>query len=219
MLMRCLPLLLSIPLAAHAAPAERLSPEQAFDLFARALLESDANAADALRAARPADSILSEDGISTMASFVPSFVELIEQEATNRNIPASLAAELGELAAATYARSQCRATGRKAENDRAAAASDARVTITFSCQVPALGLDSGTFADPVVRQQMREDEAVAMRLLVEALRSAPARTITGVASIPGSAATGYFPDGLEVLRLTPVIHSILPMALLEELSE
>ncbi|MBK0024792.1 hypothetical protein IAE57_01330 [Stenotrophomonas sp. S48] len=191
-------------------PDDRLSPEQAFDLYARTALESDAQAANALRAARPADAFLSDEMISQLASMVPDIVELVSREAPSRNIPASLAAEYGELMAATYARSRCRATGR----DALAASNE--VSVSFSCQVPAWDLGSGMLADPVVRQQIRGDDAQAMRLVIEALRSAPSHTYTGSASISGSDATGYFPDGMTMLSLRQVLQSTVPMALLED---
>lgn len=216
MLLRCLALLLSVPAAVQAAPDDRLSPEQAFDLYARTALESDAQAANALRAARPADAFLSDEMISKLASMVPDIVELVSREAPSRNIPAALAAEYGELMAATYARSRCRATGRDAGTSPEADAASNEVSVSFSCQVPAWDLDSGVLADPVVRQQIRGDDAQAMRLVIEALRSAPTRTYTGSASVSGSDATGYFPDGMTMLSLRQVLQSTVPMALLED---
>jgi len=216
MLRRCLPLLLSIPLIADAAP-QRLSPEQAFDLYAMVLLENNARAAYALRAARPKDSLLTDEALSRLMGLVPSMVEQVAKEVPGTNIPASLAAEYGELIVATYARSRCRATGRGAGSDRPAAGSnsDSEVTVTFSCQVPTWDTNSGKLSDPVVRQRMLEDDAFAIRLLVEGLRDAPTHTITGTASITGSAATGYFPEGLQIPTFGLVIQSVLPMALLE----
>ncbi|HAL22697.1 MAG TPA: hypothetical protein DCP40_08215 [Stenotrophomonas sp.] len=216
MLLRCLALLLSASATVQAAPDDRLSPEQAFDLYARTALESDAQAANALRAARPADAFLSDDMISQLASMVPDIVELVSRDAPSRNIPAALAAEYGELMAATYARSRCRATGRDADTGPEAHAATNEVSVSFSCQVPAWDLDSGMLADPVVRQQIRGDDAQAMRLVIAALRSAPSRTYNGSASISGSDATGYFPDGMTMLSLTQVLQSTVPMALLED---
>ena len=216
MLLRCLALLLSVSAAVQAAADDRLSPEQAFDLYARTALESDAQAANALRAARPADAFLSDEMISQLARMVPDIVALVRKEAPSRNIPAALAAEYGELMSATYARSRCRATGRDADTGPEADTTSDEVSVSFSCQVPAWDLDSGMLADPVVRQQIRGDDAQAMRLVIEALRSAPTRTYTASASVSGSDATGYFPDGMTMVSLRQVLQSTAPMALLED---
>ncbi|MNM63450.1 hypothetical protein D3C81_748170 [compost metagenome] len=215
MLMRCL-LLLSVPLAAHAASPERLSPEQAFDLYARAVLESDSQAADTLRAARPADALLSDDIISSLLTLVPTIVKDAGRLAADNNIPASLATEYGDLLATTYARTRCRATGRGTDTVRAATASNDEVAISFSCQVPAWDLDSGMLADPVVRQQIRGNDAQAMRVMIQALRATPMREMTGTASVHGTHETGYFPDAFTHTPFMPVIQSVWPMALLEE---
>ncbi|MGW8429356.1 hypothetical protein ACWGJQ_28680, partial [Peribacillus simplex] len=93
----CLLLLLFIPFASHATPTGKLSPEQAFDLFARALLESDAEAGDtlhrAMHAAQHGDAPLAVKA----ARLVPEMVEALAKGEIDDDIPPEFAAPLGEV--------------------------------------------------------------------------------------------------------------------------
>jgi hypothetical protein len=152
--------LLCAPLLAHAAPAT-LSPEQAFDLYARVLLEDDAAATRSLNdALKPAfegkDAVTPTPGALAKALAEPW-----------QTVLASTGAKVDAAATeALYAKalrdSKCRATQSVIEDNEYV--EDKKLArISYSCQVPDLGKVRPLFAaslaadaSPAVRKQFTD---------------------------------------------------------------
>ncbi|EED38401.1 hypothetical protein SSKA14_1412 [Stenotrophomonas sp. SKA14] len=212
-----LPLLLCLPLAAQAATAEKLSPEQAFDLYARALLESDAQAAEALVRALPADGLWTTDMVRGLAHFEAKMRAAVTGQSDEaEEVPAALTEAMVAQITRTFARSHCRAVPGQviAEN-----APGGKVRVTFTCQVPVWDTESGLLAEPDIQQKLRDDEVFATYLIASELRMAELHTITGTAVLEGSAEMGYFPGGGMMQSLSPVLFSVFPAALTDALQD
>lgn len=209
-----LPLLLCLPFAAQATASEKLSPEQAFDLYARAVLESDAQAAEALVRALPADGLWSAGSVRQFARLLPDLHALVTVHGDEEDIPAVLTEAVVAQIVRTYASSHCRAAPGQAI---AEAAPGEQTRVTFTCKVPVWNTESGLLADPAVQQKLQEDEVFAAYLIASELRMAEQQTITGTALLEGSAGMGYFPGGDTIKSLGPVLFSVFPAALTDAL--
>ena len=185
--------LLSAPLLAGAAPAT-LTPEQAFDLYARVLLEDDAAATRTLNdALKPAfegqDAVTPNPGALAKALAEPWQVVLASAGAK------ADAAATEALYAKALRDSKCRATKSVIE-DNEYVEGQKLARIAFSCQVPDLGNVRPLFAaslaadaSPAARKQFTDAYTQALQS-ARACRSAapspctrPRTTATGTAAI------------------------------------
>lgn len=206
----CLLLLLFISFASHATPTGKLSPEQAFDLFARALLESDAEAGEtlhrAMHAAQHGDAPLAVKA----ARLVPEMVEALAKGEIDDDIPPEFAAPLGEVIRSTYLRSHCRATSAVPVTEGAQGLQ--QVTLSFRCQVPDWDAAAPPLTDEVI-SRMRADASFAYGLITTTVPTLPRRSITDTVTLTADANGNYFfVDGQALL--TPLIQSTMPMLLL-----
>jgi len=211
-----LPLLLCLPFAAQATASEKLSPEQAFDLYAQALLEGDARAAEALTRALPADALWNATALLRLPRLLQDTHEQVFDQWEDEVVPAVLAETVVIQIGRTYASSHCRAVPGQTIAEAAPAG---QAQVTFTCQVPVWNIGSGLLADPAIQQKLQDDEVFAAYLIASELRMAEQQTITGTALLEGSAGTGYFPDGDTIRFLAPVLLSIFPETLADTLLE
>lgn len=210
-----LPLLLCLPFAAPATASEKLSPEQAFDLYARAVLESDAEAAEALVRALPADGLWSADKVRGLVRFEAEMRAAVAQQSDDEEeVPAMLTESLVAQIAKTYASSHCRAVPGQAI---AYAAPLGLAQVTFTCQVPVWNTESGLLADPAIQQKLLDDQVFTAYLIASELRMAERQTFTGTAVLEGGVVTGYFPDDNTIRFLAPVLFSVFPATLADAL--
>lgn len=203
---------LCLPIAAHAAPLQKLSPEQAFDLYARALLESDAEAGHILHLAMRLAGHSDAQYAAEAARYVPDLVEALARGETQGEVPAEFAEDLGKVLRSTYLRSHCRAhSARPAEGGRSGLG---EMEVTFTCQVPDWDANGPALTDDLVRR-MRNDASFAYHLIVSTVPALPRRTISATAIATGDADGGYFfADGPPLLA--PLLQTIMPMLFLAE---
>ncbi|MBK0056118.1 hypothetical protein [Stenotrophomonas sp. S39] len=211
-----LALLLCLPFAAQATASEKLSPEQAFDLYAQALLESNTQAAEALTRALPADAQWQTDTIRQLPRLLPEMHEQVFNQGEDEVVPAAVIEAVIAQITRTYASSRCRAVPGQAI---AEAVPGGQAQVPYTCQVPVWNTESGLLADPAIQQKLQDDEVFAAYLIASELRMAEQQTITGTALLEGSAGTGYFPDGDTIRFLAPVLLSIFPETLADTLLE
>nr|WP_231109293.1 hypothetical protein [Stenotrophomonas maltophilia] len=185
--------LLCAPLLAGAAPAT-LTPEQTFDLYARALLEDDTSATRTLNdALKPAfegqDSLTPERGALAKGLAEPWHAMLA---ASGSQVDV---AAVEAMYAKALLDTKCR-TSKSVIEDNEYVDDEKLARITFACQVPDLGkvrpLFAASLADdasPATRRQFTEAYTRRCRVAHDRASPAPSRctrprtTATGTAAI------------------------------------
>ncbi len=206
-----IPLALCIAVAGQAAAKPAMSPEQAFDLFARAVLESDANASAELHRAMQEANHDEAQSVSDLHRFVPDMVEGVVVGLTEyRVFPAKSAEGYGALMARAYARSHCRATGTRAAFQHEPAGAAIGIVVQFSCEVPAWNAEGSERADAATLRKMRKSTKYAFRAQAAMLKRDEKRTLAGETMLTGHHETGYFPDAYNLNSLMPVVYSVVP---------
>lgn len=184
--------LLCTPLLAGAAPAQ-LTPEQAFDLYARALLEDDAAATRSLNEAlKPAfegqNALTPTPGALAKALAGPWQAVLASTGAK----PDTAAAEA--LYAKALRDSKCRATeGVIEDNEYLEEQKLAR--ITFSCQVPNLDKVRPLFAASLAADASPASRKQFTDAYTQALQSAARVPVSGTFTLYPAKDNGYWYSG------------------------
>lgn len=181
--------LLCAPLSAGAAPAT-LTPEQTFDLYARALLEDDTSATRTLNdALKPAfegqDSLTPERGALAKGLAEPWHAMLA---ASGSQVDV---AAVEAMYAKALLDTKCR-TSKSVIEDNEYVDDEKLARITFACQVPDLGkvrpLFAASLADdasPATRRQFTE-------AYTQALQGGPRQSVTGTFTLYPAKDNGYW---------------------------
>lgn len=206
----CLLFMFCFPIATHASSSGKLTPEQAFDLFALALLESDAQAGEtlsrAMRAAKHSDAPIAIKA----ARLVPEMVDALAKGEIEDDVPAEFAEQLGEVLRSTYLRSRCRAISSVPMGHTNQAVQ--KVQLSFSCQVPDWSAATPPLTGEVISRMMA-DSSFAYRLITTTVPGLPRRTITDTVALTADADGNYFFVDVQAL-LGPLIQSTMPMVML-----
>jgi len=201
-----------IAVAGHAAAKPSISPEQAFELFTKAVLESDADASAKLHRSMVDINHYQAESVAKLHQYAPALVEeMVDGLVQFKVLSAKSAHEYGTLMTDAYAGAQCRATGTRAASQYVR--KEKKVTeiiVQFSCQVPAFNTESGEVTDAAILRKMRKSTKFAFRTWAAMLKSGEKRTMTGEAMLTGDPDTGYFPDAYNLRSLTSVLYSALP---------
>lgn len=207
-----IPLILCMAVAGHAAAKPSMSPEQAFELFAQAVLENDADASAKLHHLMVDINHYEAESVAYLHQFAPELIkEMVDGLVQYKVLSAKSAHEYGTLMTDAYAGAQCRATGTRAapeyawDNERVT-----EIIVQFSCQVPAFSTESGEVTDAAILRKMRKSTKFAFRTWAAMLKSGEKRTMTGETMLTGDPDTGYFPDAYNLRSLTSVLYSALP---------
>ncbi len=203
-------LLLSVTFTSHATPTGKISPEQAFDLFARALLESDSEAGETLHRAMHAAGHSDAPLAIKATHFVPDMVEALSKGEIDDDVPPEFGTPLGEVLRSTYLRSHCRATsaGPAVEVTQGLQ----QVTVSYRCRVPDWNAATPPLTDAVIGR-MRTDPSFAYGLITTTVPTLPRRTIVDTVTLTADADGNYFfADGQALLA--PLIQSTMPMIIL-----
>lgn len=207
-----LTLVLYFALSGNASANPEMSPEQAFDLFAKAVLESDADASAKLHRSMVDINHREAESVAHLHQFAPALVEeMVDGLVQYKLFSAKSAHEYGTLMTDAYAGAQCKATGTRAasqyvrEKERVT-----EIIVQFSCKVPAFNTESGEVTDAAILRKMRKSTKYAFRTWAAMLKSGEKRTMTGETVLTGDPDTGYFPDSYNLRSLTSVLYSALP---------
>ncbi len=184
--------LLAAPLLASAAPAT-LTPEQAFDLYARVLLEDDAAATRTLNdALKPAfdgqDAVTPNPGALAKALAEPWQVVLASTGAK------ADAATSEALYAKALRDSKCRASKSVIEDNEYV--DDQKLArITFSCQVPDLGKVRPLFAASLAADASPASRKQFTDAYTQALQSGARVPVSGTFTLYPAKDNGYWYSG------------------------
>lgn len=198
--------LLCTPLFAAAAPAQ-LTPEQTFDLYARALLEDDAAATRTLNdALKPAfdgqDSLTPVPGM--MAQVLAEPWQTVLAVAGVKGDPAAAEAMYAKALKA----SQCRATRSTVEDNEYV--DDQKIArVDFSCQL--VDLDS---VRPLFTASLSGDDKAARTQFTEAytkgLQSGPRKAVTGTLTLYTAKDKAYWYSSNFDDLVGPVLGALAP---------
>ncbi|WP_329892187.1 hypothetical protein [Stenotrophomonas sp. SMYL11] len=207
-----LSLVLCFALSGHASANPEMSPEQAFDLFAKAVLESDVDANEKLHRSMVGINHYEAESVTNLHQLAPALVkEMVDGLIQYKIFSAKSANGYGTLMTDAYARTQCRATGTRAASQYVLDKKKAtEIVVQFSCQVPAFNTESGEVTDAAILRKMRKSTKYAFRTWAAMLKRGKQRTLTGETMLTGDPDTGYFPDAYNMRSLTPVLYSVRP---------
>lgn len=213
--------MLCIAVAGHAAAEPSISPEQAFELFTKAVLESDADASAKLHRSMVDINHYEAESVADLHQYAPELVQsMVDGLVQFKLFSAKSAREYGTLMTDAYAGTRCRATGTRAASQYVW--KEEKVTeiiVQFSCQVPAFNTESGEVTDAAILRKMRKSTKYAFRTWAAMLKSGEKRTMTGEAMLTGDPDTGYFPDAYNLRSLTSVLYSALPAERMDPFAE
>ena len=215
------PLALCIAVAGHAAAKPAMSPEQAFELFTKAVLESDADASAKLHRSMVDINHYEAESVADLHQYAPALVQsMVDGLVQFKLFSAKSAHEYGTLMTDAYAGTQCRATGTRAASQYLRGKEKVtEIMVQFSCQVPAFNTESGEVTDAAILRKMRKSTKYAFRTWAAMLKSGEKRTMTGEAMLTGDPDTGYFPDAYNLRSLTSVLYSALPAERVDPFAE
>ncbi|MEG0184817.1 MAG: hypothetical protein RR704_15345 [Stenotrophomonas sp.] len=165
----CLTSMLALLFVATSACAQTpmLTPEKSFDLFARFLLEGDAEAAAQVSAMF--------DMPPRSERWEATVERMMVGEAPEDNAQTRLGRELSPILAEALRQTRCRSTG-SARSDR----DGIQVAmVDYSCQMPDYAALADRTFSPLLREQVAHDNILVMiRVWMDLLQRAPKRTYT-----------------------------------------
>lgn len=194
--MQMLRRLLAMPLLLASASAwaqpDMQTPEQSFDLYARMLLEGDADAA-------------AEVGASPRSESWEAAVErMMIGESPTENARTGLGRVLSPKVAEALRQTRCRSTGSE-RDDR----DDMQIAIvTYRCQMPDYAAVTDRMPAAALGEQMAHDDLALLRVWIDLLPRAPKRTYTSqVTMARQSESDAWGPQDL------PPLHAWMEMLL------